>query len=124
MMAERQAYTFPRSNAGITNPNFSIHGGSRNLSGSGIWGNVDPKKYFTDPHNGYLFSKGSYGMRSELGTATFVNIESFKKFMPRITGLPLPQNQLTVKPICGPNTISVPMANWAAVRSLLNTSTR
>ena len=73
----------PRSNAGITNPNFSIHGGSRNLSGSGIWGNVDPQTYFTDPHNGYLFSKNSYGLRSELGTATFVNIESFKKFMPK-----------------------------------------
>jgi hypothetical protein len=73
----------PRSNAGTTNPNFSIHGGSRNLSGSGIWGNVDPKTYFTDPHNGYLFSKDSYGMRSELGSAAFVNIESFKKFMPK-----------------------------------------
>ncbi len=73
----------PRSNAGVTNPNFSIHGGSRNLSGSGIWGNVDPKAYFTDPHNGYLFSNNSYGLRSELGTATFVNIESFKKFMPQ-----------------------------------------
>jgi hypothetical protein len=74
---------FPRSNAGVTNPNFSAHGGSRNLSGSGIWSNVDPKTYFTDPHNGYLFSRGSYGLRSELGTATFVNIESFKKFMPQ-----------------------------------------
>ncbi|GAB2686300.1 hypothetical protein GCM10027037_05200 [Mucilaginibacter koreensis] len=73
----------PRSNAGVTNPNFSIHGGSRNLSGSGIWGNVDPKTYFTDPHNGYLFSNNSYGMRSELGAAAFVNIESFKKFMPK-----------------------------------------
>ncbi|MEO6150869.1 MAG: glycoside hydrolase family 2 TIM barrel-domain containing protein [Mucilaginibacter sp.] len=72
----------PRSNAGVTNPNFSVHGGSRNLSGSGIWGNVDPKTYFTDPKNGYQFSKDSYGMRSELGTATFVNVESFKKFMP------------------------------------------
>jgi hypothetical protein len=73
---------FPRSNAGVTNPNFSIHGGSRNLSGSGIWSNEDPKRYFTDPHNGYLFSKDSYGLRSELGMATFVNIESFKRFMP------------------------------------------
>ena len=73
----------PRSNAGVNNPNFSIHGGSRILSGSGIWGNIDPKTYFTDPHNGYLFSKDSYGLRSELGTATFVNIESFKKFMPK-----------------------------------------
>jgi len=74
---------FPRSNAGVNNPNFSAHGGSRILSGSGIWANVDPKTYFTDPHNGYLFSKDNYGLRSELGTATFVNIESFKKFMPK-----------------------------------------
>src|SRR6202012_5292384 len=78
----------PRSNAGVTNPNFSSHGGSKNLSGSGIWANVDPKTYFTDPHNGYLFSKSSYGMRSELGTATFVNIESFKKFMPKDYWIP------------------------------------
>ncbi|KAA8479094.1 glycosyl hydrolase family 2 [Arcticibacter tournemirensis] len=73
----------PRSNAGITNPNFSIQGGSRNFSGSGLWGNVDPRTYFTDPRNGYLFSKDSWGMRSELGMATFVNAESFKKFMPK-----------------------------------------
>jgi hypothetical protein len=73
----------PRSNAGVNNPNFSSHGGSRILSGSGIWANVDPKTYFTDPHNGYLFSRGNYGMRSELGAAAFVNVESFKKFMPK-----------------------------------------
>ncbi|WP_207534576.1 glycoside hydrolase family 2 protein [Desertivirga arenae] len=72
-----------RSNAGITNPNFSIKGGSRNLSGSGLWGNVDPRTYFTDPHNSYQFSNNSWGMRSELGMATFVNVESFKKFMPK-----------------------------------------
>jgi hypothetical protein len=72
----------PRSNASVLNPNFSIHGSSRNLSGSGIWANVEPKTYFTDPHNGYLFSTGSWGMRSELGMATFVNPESLKKFMP------------------------------------------
>ncbi|WPQ61721.1 glycoside hydrolase family 2 TIM barrel-domain containing protein [Chitinophaga sancti] len=73
----------PRSNASVDNPNFSIHGSSKVLSGSGIWANVDPKVYFTDPHNGYLFSNNSWGMRSELGTATFVNVESFKKFMPK-----------------------------------------
>lgn len=78
----------PRSNAGVSNPNFSIKGGSRNLSGSGLWGNVDPRTYFTDPHNGYLFSKDSWGMRSELGMATFVNVESFKKFMPKEYWLP------------------------------------
>jgi len=72
-----------RSNAGPTNPNFSIHGGSHMLSGSGNWANTDPKSYFTDPKNGYLFSHGSYGLRSELGAAAFVNIESFKKFMPK-----------------------------------------
>jgi hypothetical protein len=73
----------PRSNAGVANPNFSIHGDSKNLSGSGIWSNVDPNTYFTDPHNGYLFSRNSWGLRSELGMAAFVNAESFKKFMPR-----------------------------------------
>jgi hypothetical protein len=78
----------PRSNAGVNNPNFSIHGGSKNLSGSGIWANVDPKTYFTDPHNGYLFSQNSWGMRSELGMATFVNPESFKKFMPEAYWVP------------------------------------
>ena len=80
--ADERLY-LPRSNAGVNNPNFSIHGGSRILSGSGIWGNIDPKTYFTDPHDNYLFSKDNYGMRSELGTATFVNVESFKKFMPK-----------------------------------------
>ncbi|KAA2242714.1 beta-mannosidase [Chitinophaga agrisoli] len=78
----------PRSNAGVANPNFSIHGDSRNLSGSGIWANVDPKTYFTDPHNGYLFSVNSWGLRSELGMATFVNPESFKKFMPQAYWVP------------------------------------
>ncbi len=78
----------PRSNAGVANPNFSIHGDSRNLSGSGIWANVDPKIYFTDPHNGYLFSTNSWGLRSELGMATFVNPESFKKFMPAAYWVP------------------------------------
>ena len=78
----------PRSNAGVANPNFSIQGGSKNLSGSGIWAHVDPKTYFTDPHNGYLFSNNSWGMRSELGMATFVNPESFKKFMPEEFWIP------------------------------------
>ena len=73
----------PRSNAGVNNPNFSIHGGSRILSGSGEWNNADPKTYFTDPHTFYLWSKNNYGLRSELGTAAFVNVESFKKFMPK-----------------------------------------
>ncbi|WP_342648039.1 sugar-binding domain-containing protein [Mucilaginibacter sp. CSA2-8R] len=74
---------FPRSNAGVTVPPFSLRGGSHNLSGSGVWNNLDPKTYFTDPHDMYLFSNNTYGLRSELGTATFVNIESFKKFMPK-----------------------------------------
>ena len=61
-------YYQPRSNAG-------------NLSGSGPWGNLDLKNYFTGV--GLERFKGvPYGNRSEIGMATFPNLDSFKKFMP------------------------------------------
>ena len=70
----------PRSNAGTSNE--WLKGASTNLSGSGIWTHSEPKVYFTDPHNGYPWSKHSWSIRSELGTAVFPNVESFKKFIP------------------------------------------
>ena len=61
-------YYQPRSNAG-------------NLSGSGPWGNLDLKNYFTGV--GLERFKGiPYGNRSEIGMATFPNLDSFKKFIP------------------------------------------
>ncbi len=70
----------PRSNAGTSNE--WLTGDSHNLSGSGIWTHEEPKIYFTDPHNGYPWSKHSWSLRSELGAAAFPNVESFKKFIP------------------------------------------
>ncbi len=60
---------------------------SGNLSGSGPWGNSDPKHYFTGEGIGRS-SSGPFGMRSEIGTATFTNFDSFKKFMPGDTWWP------------------------------------
>ena len=53
-----------------------------NLSGSGPWHDLDLKQYF----KGVPILAGGklpYGMRSEIGTATFTNFDSFKKFMPQ-----------------------------------------
>jgi hypothetical protein len=55
---------------------------AENLSGSGPWDAKDPRYYFTAYPSGSGGNKG-WGLRTELGTAVFVNFESFKKFMPK-----------------------------------------
>ncbi|ANI88333.1 beta-mannosidase [Arachidicoccus ginsenosidimutans] len=55
---------------------------AENLTGSGVWGNQDPKWYFTPYPLGFGGSTG-WGLRTEIGTAVFPNFESFKKFMPK-----------------------------------------
>lgn len=53
------------------------------LSGSGPWGAYDPRYYFT--YYPYPYNKvgtPGWGFRTEIGTAVFVNAESFRKFMP------------------------------------------
>jgi hypothetical protein len=52
-----------------------------NLSGSGLWGSHDPRWYFTAYPESMGGSRG-WGLRTEIGTAVFPTIESFKKFMP------------------------------------------
>lgn len=52
------------------------------LTGSGPWMAKDPRYYFTPFPTGLGGNKG-WGFRTELGTAVFVNYESFKKFMPQ-----------------------------------------
>lgn len=52
-----------------------------NLTGSGPWANFDPRYYFTAYPSGMGGNKG-WGMRTEMGTAVFTNVESFRKFMP------------------------------------------
>ena len=69
-----------------------------NLSGSGPWSNFDPVNYFTGERLARI--KGvPFGMRSELGTATFTNFDSFKKFMPQNTWWP--QNEMWNKHFFG-----------------------
>jgi hypothetical protein len=55
-----------------------------NLSGSGLWGNKDPRWYFTKYPSAYTGTGDGpgWGLRSEIGTAVFPNIESFKRFIP------------------------------------------
>ena len=53
-----------------------------NLSGSGPWTGLDPRQYF----RGVPIGSGDnqpFGMRSEIGTATFPSYDSFRKFMPQ-----------------------------------------
>ena len=54
------------------------------LSGSGLWGNKDPRWYFTKYPEAYTGTGDGpgWGLRSEIGTAVFPNIESLKKFIP------------------------------------------
>lgn len=54
---------------------------SDGLSGSGMWGNFDPRWYFTAPRSSTHGNLG-WGFRTEIGTAVFPNYESLKKFIP------------------------------------------
>ncbi len=77
----------PRSNAG-------------GLSGSGPWANMNPAWYFTKyPRNWSQLP--SWGMRSEIGTAVFTNVESFKKFMPQDSWWP--RNEMWNQHFFGPS---------------------
>ena len=55
---------------------------SESLTGSGPWTNLDPKEYFAGAGPGHWGGNDGWGMRSEIGSAVFTNIESFKKFIP------------------------------------------
>ena len=58
------------------------------LTGSGPWHNLDPVLYFQKAAPGHWGGNNGWGMRSEIGTAVFVNFDSFKKFMPKDTWWP------------------------------------
>ncbi|WP_222597268.1 glycoside hydrolase family 2 TIM barrel-domain containing protein [Chitinophaga pinensis] len=70
------------------------------LTGSGPWMAKDPRYYFTAYPTGLGGNKG-WGMRSEIGTAVFVNMESFKKFMPEDKWWP--RNEMWNQHFFGPN---------------------
>jgi len=66
------------------------------LSGSGWWGNKTPTSNFNSSNSnlgGYPYgSTYGYGMRSEIGTATFPTFESVKEFIPESDWWPLPSD--------------------------------
>lgn len=71
------------------------------LSGSGWWGNQPPRRHFensgsnlawNNPPYPYGVDRG-YGMRSEIGTATFPVYESVKEFIPEDQLWPLPTDK-------------------------------
>lgn len=71
------------------------------LSGSGWWGNQPPKHHFETSGSNLAFndppypygSDYGYGMRSEIGTATFPTYESVIKFIPKENQWPLPTDE-------------------------------
>lgn len=71
------------------------------LSGSGWWGNQPPKHHFensgsnlawNEPPYPYGADRG-YGLRTEIGTATFPTFESVKEFIPENELWPLPTDE-------------------------------
>ncbi len=71
------------------------------LSGSGWWGNQPPKHHFETSGSNLAFNTPAYpygvdhgyGMRTEIGTATFPTFESVRKFIPETAWWPLPTDE-------------------------------
>lgn len=71
------------------------------LSGSGWWGNQPPRHHFQTSGSNLAFNKPAYpyginygyGLRTEIGTATFPVYESVIKFIPENEQWPLPTDQ-------------------------------
>lgn len=71
------------------------------LSGSGWWGNQPPRHHFETSGSNLAFNTPAYpygidygyGMRTEIGTATFPTFESVKEFIPQKEWWPLPTNE-------------------------------
>jgi len=71
------------------------------LSGSGWWGNQPPKHHFETSGSNLAWNKPpypygtdrGYGLRSEIGTATFPTYESVIEFIPKDQQWPLPTDE-------------------------------
>lgn len=71
------------------------------LSGSGWWGNQPPRHHFETSGSNLAFNTPAYpyginhgyGMRTEIGTATFPTFESVKEFIPQKDWWPLPTDE-------------------------------
>lgn len=71
------------------------------LSGSGWWGNRSPKDHFENSGSNLAWNKPAYpygsdrgyGLRTEIGTATFPTFESVREFIPKKSWWPLPTDE-------------------------------
>lgn len=71
------------------------------LSGSGWWANYPPRHHFSTSASNLAFNKPSYpygidygyGMRSEIGMATFPTVESVRLFIPEESLWPIPTDE-------------------------------
>ena len=71
------------------------------LSGSGWWKNLPPRHHFETSASNLAFNNPpypygidhGYGMRTEIGTATFPTFESVKQFIPSEAWWPLPTDE-------------------------------
>ena len=71
------------------------------LSGSGWWGNQPPRHHFETSGSNLAFNTPAYpygvdhgyGLRTEIGTATFPTFESVKEFIPQEAWWPLPTDE-------------------------------
>lgn len=71
------------------------------LSGSGWWSNLPPRHHFDTPGSNLAFntppypygSNYGYGLRTEIGTATFPTYESVRLFIPEKDQWPLPTDE-------------------------------
>lgn len=71
------------------------------LSGSGWWGNQPPAHHFETSGSNLAWNKPpypygidrGYGLRTEIGTATFPTYESVEKFIPKNQQWPLPTDE-------------------------------
>jgi hypothetical protein len=73
---------------------------SRGLSGSGPWRPLEPQEYFLRAAPGNWGGDDGWGMRSEMGSAVFVNLESLRKFI-RADAL-WPRNEMWDRHYFGP----------------------
>lgn len=74
---------------------------SVSLSGSGPWTGLAPEEYFQRAAPGNWGGEEGWGLRGEIGTAVFVNLDSLKEFLP--ADKLWPRNELWDRHFFGPS---------------------
>jgi hypothetical protein len=116
--AENEGWPEPPLSAWLKEDIATFDGGDRyyqpnshadDLTGSGPWKNFDARFYFS-PYPTAIGGNRGWGLRTELGTAVFVNFESFKKFMPKENWWP--RNEMWDQHFFGPKAFNAGPDNY------------